>query len=120
MHDGVFVAHFVGSLCRPSRSNAALFDKVFDEVSDKVFPNTLLGQALITGCRNEVRLAKRRLVTARPRWNSRRQVQEGCPAPLPKSRGNNPRERLPWRRVSTSREAARQPARRVSLRANRG
>ncbi len=38
MHDGVFVAHFVGSLCRPSRSNAALFDKVFDEVSDKVFP----------------------------------------------------------------------------------
>jgi hypothetical protein len=30
-----FVAHFVGSLCRPSRSNAALFDKVFDEVSDK-------------------------------------------------------------------------------------
>src|SRR5678815_207436 len=38
MHDGVFVAHFVGRLCRPSRSNAAPFDKVFDEVSDKVFP----------------------------------------------------------------------------------
>ena len=38
MHDGVFVDHFVGSLCRPGRSNAALFDKVFDEVSDKVFP----------------------------------------------------------------------------------
>jgi hypothetical protein len=38
MHDGVFVVRFIGSLCRPGRSNAALFDKVFDEVSDKVFP----------------------------------------------------------------------------------
>jgi hypothetical protein len=38
MHDGVFVAHFVGSLCQWSRSNAALFDKGFDEVSDKVVP----------------------------------------------------------------------------------